>query len=132
MLKWMRKPPPPIRPQPGLEYHVLVEALDNRNDKWCVTMRYSGEVLVERTVDPEPAACRALVARGVTAGKLVTFRAGNDQWQARSDIVKTAKLTTVDRGWAPYKPWGTVEVDDEAAEPGGGESPDRAPEPVEA
>jgi hypothetical protein len=134
-MRWLRRPAPPIKPQPGLEHHVLIEALDNRNDQFRATMLRSGEELVASAHDIELDCCRALVARGVTSGKLLTYRRDKDGkvqsfWCLRVDIARGAKLCTSGNGFDPYVPLQPVPV--EAASARRGESPARRPEPVEA
>ena len=70
-------------------------------------VRHAGEVLVERSRNPEFDACRALLARGIT-GRLEAWHQGASYPSMRLDIEKAAKLTVKDgdggtgfAGWTP-------------------------------
>jgi hypothetical protein len=88
MLKWIRKPAPPIIP---VDHHVEIEELDHGR-AWRV--HFKGEILVPFCRDPEFDAARELKRQGMI-GTMVTFgHRGNGVPRARVNIERAARLVT--------------------------------------
>jgi hypothetical protein len=101
----------------SIEHRIEIERTHYRSTGARYRVTYLGETLVESVRDPEFAACRALLAKGVR-GTLVTFTPGSSVHRMKVDIEKGAKSMTIDNAndgprFGRYRP-----------HPGGGKADD--------